>query len=402
MARTTTITRPTRANVDCAPLEFRSLGEYMALVAHSATIDDQRTRNERMGILNRTMSGISGTVGGFGVKPEWADSVFDQARMIDGPYARCQWRTCQARQFEWPIFGGSSRTNGNRWGGMKATWNLSEVSDLSVNAASQPALANVVFAMQPCAIYSGPISKDLLSDTMLIGPALDYAARAEIRYAIEYALINGGTTPTKAGPATLGGPQGVIAAPSTVTVAKGATTSNAISSINISAVWGAIASGNKRNAVWHCNDNTLEAIDELAVSGQWSDSIYLPQGRYGNEVPLIRGRPVLCTEACPEIGNPGDLICVDWTDYWFVIHKPKPTDSGLAFSLTQPPDSGHLGVIGMPADSIEARRSDEFLWTTDSVAFMWRMRADGRFLWPGAVTDAQGNQIGPAAIIAQR
>ena len=167
-------------------------------------------------------------------------------------------------------------------------------------------------------------------------------------------------------------------------------------------MWGAVASGNKRGAVWHCNDNTLAAIDQLAVSGQWSESIYLPQGRYGNEVPLIKGRPVLVSEACPQIGTPGDLICVDWTDYWLVLHKPKPTDSGLAFSLTQPQNSGHLGVVGMPADSIEARRSDEFLWSTDSVAFMWRFRADGHFLWPGAVTDPNGNQIGPAAIIAQR
>ena len=30
-----TLTRPTRADLDCAPLEFRSLGEYMGLVAHT-------------------------------------------------------------------------------------------------------------------------------------------------------------------------------------------------------------------------------------------------------------------------------------------------------------------------------------------------------------------------------
>ena len=139
------------------------------------------------------------------------------------------------------------------------------------------------------------------------------------------------------------------------TVSKGSTGSNAISARNISDMWGAIASGNKRNSVWHCNDNTLDAIDQLAVSGQWSESIYIAAGRYPNEYPLIKGRPVICTEASPEIGTPGDLICVDWTDYRLVLHKPKPDDSGLAFSLTLPPDSGHLGVVGMPQDAIEAK-----------------------------------------------
>ena len=225
---------------------------------------------------------------------------------------------------------------------------------------------------------------------------------AEIRYALEYAMINGRGGYSTAGPGSIAGPQGVIGAGCTVTVAKGATGSNAISAINIDAMWGSIASGNKRNAVFHCNDNTLDAIDQLAVSGQWSESIYIAAGRYGNEYPLIKGKPVICSEACPEIGSPGDLICVDWTDYWAVLHKPKPTDSGLAFSLTVPPDSGHLGVVGMPADSIEARMSDEFLWSSDSVAFMWRLRLDGNFLWPGAVTDAQGNQVGPASCIAHR
>jgi HK97 family phage major capsid protein len=393
----------TREDIDCAPLIFRSLGEQLALTAHISSIPDQRTRDERMGVLTRTMSGIQGTLGGFGVKPEWADSVFDQARTIDGPFARAQWRTCQAREFEWPIFGGSSRANGSRWGGMVAAIGLSEIQDLSTRALSQPAIGNVSFSMQPVAIYSAPISNDLLADSMLIAPALDYAARAEIRYAIEYSLIQGGSAPSTAGPQTTAGPQGVVNSACTVTVAKDSgQASGTISSKNISNLWGSLASGNKRNAVWHCNDNTLDAIDQLATAGQFPDSIYLPQGRYGNEVPLIRGRPVLVSEACPEIGTPGDLVVVDWSDYWMVIHKPKPTDSGLSFTLAHPQNSGTLGIVGMPQDSIESRRSDEFLFGIDSVAFMWRFRCDGRFLWPGAVTDPNGNRVGPAAILQPR
>jgi HK97 family phage major capsid protein len=392
----------TREDLDCAPMEFRSLGEYIAIVAHTATIDDQRTRNERMGVLTRTMSGISGTLGGFGIKGEWADSVWDQARTIDGPFARCRWGTCLAREFELPIFGGSSRANGSRWGGALATWGNAEIANLSVQA-SQPSLGNISFVMQPCAIYMSPISNNLLSDTELVGPMLDYAAKAEIRYALEYSMIMGQSAPSTAGPLNISGPQGAVSAASTVVVAKDSgQASGTVSVTNINNLWGSIASGNKRNACWHMNDNTLAAIDDLAVSGNWSESIYISAGKYGNDYPLIKGKPVFCTEVCPNLGTPGDVVVADWTDYMLILHKPKPTDSGLAFSLTQPSDSGHLGVVGLPKDAIESRRSDEFLFGNDTTAFMWRMRIDGHWMWPGKMTDANGNQWGPAAIVAQR
>jgi hypothetical protein len=167
-------------------------------------------------------------------------------------------------------------------------------------------------------------------------------------------------------------------------------------------MWGSIASGNKRSACWHMNDNTLSAVDQLATAGQWPESIYISSGKYGNEYPLIKGRPVYVSEACPPIGTPEDIIVADWNDYWLVIHRPKPTDSTLSFSLTQPSDSGHLGVVGMPADSIESRRSDEFLFGMDATAFMWRFRADGHWMWPTGATDPNGNPVGPAAILAPR
>ena len=39
----------TRADLDCAPVEFRSLGEYMQIVAHASTIDDQRSAQRTPG-----------------------------------------------------------------------------------------------------------------------------------------------------------------------------------------------------------------------------------------------------------------------------------------------------------------------------------------------------------------
>ncbi len=381
---------------------FSSLEQQMAVVGRIATEFDTEKRQAGYDAISRTMSGISGGGGGFAIKPDFADSVWDQARTVDGPFARCLWASCQAREFDWPIFQTASRSNSSRWGGMLASWGLTETADLST-VGSGPATGNVKFVMQPCAVYTSPISRNLLADSLLVKPMLDYAARSEIRYALEYAMINGGATGlSTAGPKVIASPQGAIGAASTVVVSKGSTSGGAISAANIDLVWSSIAGGNKRNSVWHCSDETLYAIDQLAVSGQWPENTYISAGKYGNEYSLIKGRPVLCSEACPTIGTQGDLLCVDWTDYALVLHRPKPTDSGLAFTLSQPKDTGHLGVVGMPEDAIEARMSDEFLWGNDEVCFLWRFRVDGRFLWLGTQTNPNGLVVGPAACIATR
>jgi hypothetical protein len=219
-------------------------------------------------------------------------------------------------------------------------------------------------------------------------------------------MINGSGTAVGSGPC----PQGAINSPCTVTVSKGSTSASSISAANIDLQWSAIAAGNKRNAVWHCNDDTADQLDQLAVSGQWSETIYIAAGRYGNEFALIKGRPLIPSECCPVIGSPGDLICVDWTDYVLTYVVPKPTNNPLAvedssplsFNVTVPDDQYHSGMVGLPPDAVESRVSDQKYFDTDSLGYAWKIRADGHFLWNSTMTNINGAVVGPCAVIAQR
>src|SRR5262249_8237377 len=147
---------------------------------------------------------------------------------------------------------------------------------------------------------------------------LNVMALGEIRSHIDYAIVNG----------VLAGPVGILNEQSTVTVAKDSgQTNGTITATNITGLWSAMYAGSKENAVWLANDDVIQAIDNLATSGQWPALNWVPAGQFGNRFATIKGRPLIPCEACPAIGNPGDLICWDPTDTIFTYLK-APSNIG--------------------------------------------------------------------------
>ncbi len=377
-----------------------TLGDIVSGAVGFLSCPDDSVRTEIGRTLTRTMAGFTGSGGGFALPTGMAEDIWDRARTTDGPWKRCNWWPVNEREWWFPVVGETSRANGSRWGGIQATWGLSETA---LPAASQSALNRMVFTQNRLLIYTPNISRDLMSDSRRMDRWLQYAGMSELRFQIENAMINGptisGTTPT----GTDVGPQGVVGGPATVVVPKqsgqGATT---IVYQNIDALWSAIAAGNKENCCFHANDDTIQYIDEIATGGQWSESIYLPRGANGNKYALIKGCDLIPSECCPSLGNPGDLIAVDWSDYCLTYLQYKPTDSPLAFGVEIPNDLGHRGIVGLPEDAVESRMSAEALFTTDQLAFLWKFRGDGRFLWATTMTNVNGKTVGPAAILAPR
>ncbi len=380
------------------PLAERpSMGKILSMACAVSTAFDDGARSLGVQWLQRrTMVGYSGPAGGFALPWDMSKDVFDRARTTDGPWRRCRWVEQPTRMWTIPAVAETSRANGSRWGGIQASWGYGETS---VPPGSQSSLSSVEFTAQRLLIYVPSISRDLWADSTGLDLWFSYVALAEFRYQIESAMINGAS-------AAVGGvacPVGVIDAPSTVTVAKdGGQSSGTISTTNIDNMWAAIAAGNKENAVWHANDDTIKAIDEVATAYNWPQSVYLPQGINGNPHALIKGRPLLPSECCPAIGTPGDLIAVDWTDYVLTYLKPKGYESALAFEFRIPDDLHHRGVVGLPEGIVEQRMSDQAFFSTDSLAFLWKFRGDGHFLWNSTMTNINGAVVGPAAIIAKR
>ncbi len=340
----------------------------------------------------RTMQGTTGAAGGFALAQGLSPFVADRARTTMGPCDLFHWWPVKERQFSIPAVSEASLADGSRFGGFTGTWVGN--ADITVPAAVDGKLSNAVFTQERLLI-STVVSRDVWSDSALLAQWLSYAATAEIRNKIEIAVINGNNL----------GIAGIVNEPCTVTTLKGATSANQISAANIDAMYAALAEGNTENAVWHCNKNTLNVIDQLAVSGQWPENIYISAGKYGNQHSLIKGKPVLPMPWCAAVGTIGDIILVDWSDYVFTYLQMQPGASALSFSVGIPNDDFHKGVRGIPDGAVEQRASDQQLFDTDRLSILWKLRGCGRFTWNSTVTsysEPTPKTYGPCVVLASR
>jgi hypothetical protein len=341
--------------------------------------------------ITRTGVGyVASGPGGYGdtLKVDYAPFVADRARPTRGPCDLMNWWPVKTRQYEFPAVQESSRSTGQRWGGIQATWGLNETS---LPAATDGKVSLATFDNQRLLIYT-QVSRDVWQDSESLARWLSYIAMSEIRFSIELAVINGITN----------GPTGIVNEPCTVTVPKGSLTSGTIGATAIDAQWSALSAGSKERAVWHANDDTIQAIDQLAVSGQFPEGLYFPRGYMGNQYAQIKGADLIPNEACPIIGTPGDLIAVDWSDYVFTYIRPRPETSPLSFSIEIPNDQFYRGIRGLPEGVVEQRMSDQAFFSTDVIAIVWKLRGCGRFLWNSQATNINGAAVGPAAVIAKR
>lgn len=319
--------------------------------------------------MNTTSTGPNG---GFLLSTELAAFVWDKARAVDGPLARCLYLRTTRNAFRLPAFDESSRADGSRLGGVKHLWEGDDDASLSP-AEGQPSLADMEFRPERVVVYSR-VSNDLLEDADMLEDVLSYACTQEIRYAVVNAMINGDGVKR---------PLGVVNAPSTITVSRAG--ANAVAVADIDNMWSRLWGFCRRNAVWLASDDTLLKIDAVAATGGWLSNIYLPQGVAGNPFPLLKGRPLIPCEQCPALGQPGDLILGDWSQYGLVVR-----------SLDGSPEIG-MGY-GLP---IEPSMSGHRYFDTDESAFRWKLRVDGKPLWKRPVTIADGAQTaGPFCILS--
>lgn len=128
----------------------------------------------------------------------------------------------------------------------------------------------------------------------------------------------------------LGGNQylGVLKSPAKITVAKedgqAADTINATNVMKMAArCWG------MNRAIWMANHDTRPELYKLSVAvGTGGFPIYIPSSIEGSP-DMMLGRPVFYSERCPVLGDEGDLILVDWSQYLEGTYQPLATAESI-------------------------------------------------------------------------
>lgn len=155
-----------------------------------------------------------------------------------------------------------------------------------------------------------PVTDQLLEDAPMLSRFLTEKAGQKINFKFSTELING----TGAGGEMLG----ILNAPCLVSVAKeGSQAADTILEANVRKMWARMPAAVRGQAVWLANQDCEQQLQQMQgvvknVAGTenvggWP--VYLPPGGFsGAPYSSLFGRPVVYTEACPTLGDLGDII----------------------------------------------------------------------------------------------
>ena len=172
-------------------------------------------------------------------------------------------------------------------------------------------------------------------------------------------------------------PLGILNSNALIAVPKeGGQVKDTITAENVMDMWDRRWGANGQNYIWTIAQNCGKQLRKMSIPvGTGGELVYMPPGglsgaQYGN----IEGRPVIPTEYNPTLGDVGDILLFDPTQYQMI-------------------DKGGI----QSAASIHVR----FLY--DESVFRFIYRIDGQPLWHTAVTPKNdGDTQSPYVAIAER
>jgi len=251
-----------------------------------------------------------------------------------------------------------SRANGSRWGGIQAYWQ-DEADEIS---ASKPKFRTMDLSLKKLTglCYA---TDELLQDSTALENVLKEAFAEEFGFKIDDAILNGNGA---------GEPLGVLNSTALVTVPKETSQTDKVKTENLFKMWNRLWARSRANSVWYINQELEPYLYNLKIGDK---PVYIPAGGLSEKpYATLFGRPVLPLEQCNSIGNVGDILLADMSQYLLI-------------------DKGGINQ----ASSVHVR----FLY--DEQVFRFIYRADGQPVWHKPLTPYKGSAtVSPFVALAKR
>lgn len=154
-----------------------------------------------------------------------------------------------------------------------------------------------------------PVTDELMEDAPAIESYLRRKVPEKMDYKIDDAILNGTGS---------GQPLGILNSGGLITVAKeSGQTADTVEAENISNMYARMYAPLRRNAVWIANQDIEPQLDLLGFPTSSSQvPLYLPGGTLRDSPdPRLKGRPIIFHEAAKTLGDKGDLLFVDLSQY---------------------------------------------------------------------------------------
>lgn len=340
---------------------FRSLGEQLMAIANAgkpAGKVDPRLYEVK------TATGLSEAVeGAFLLQPEFTEEIFRKAFDSGQILSRVKKIPTSKNAVKYPALVENSRADGSRWGGIRAYWE----AEAGEKTASKPTFENIQLELKKL-IGLCYVTDEMLQDLPVLETLIGDLFTDEFTFQLEEAIFNGDGN---------GKPLGILNAPALIAVAaEGSQAADTVKFENIVKVWSRMYARSRMNAVWFINQDVESQLFSMYLTaGSNSIPVYLPaNGISGSPYSTLMGRPVIPTEHNPTVGDKGDVLLADLSQYATIDMGSIKTDVSI-----------HVRFV------------------YDETAFRFVYRFDGQPQWKAPMTPAKGsNTVSPFVAIAAR
>lgn len=279
---------------------FAGLGEF-ALAVHKASapgsVVDQRLITKAPTTFAHEGAGGSG---GFLVPAQWAERLWQIVLGEESLLSRTNQIPTSRNALSLPV----SQTT--PWGtaGVQAYW-MDEAEQVG---QSRPQFEYRNLRLHKLAALV-PASDELLEDAAALDAIIGNEAGRAIRYKADDAILHGDG---------VGKPLGLLHSAALVTVDKESEqSSDTVLVQNIVKMYARMPAPHVSRAVWLINQDVVPQLLTLTLSGQ---ALYMPpNGIADSPFGTLLGRPVILSQHCRTLGETGDVIFADLSQYLALI-----------------------------------------------------------------------------------
>jgi HK97 family phage major capsid protein len=326
--------------------------------------------NEKAITINKTagspaQSVGSLTAGGALIPPEFSANALVRARERSTIMSRAMTIPMSSTSIQIPYLKGFDESQGKVGGNIKFRW-VAENGGATGNAVDL-GLVELRLREANAMIY---VSNNLMKfSPVSIQPFLTTACDDALDLALSDAFVNG----TGAGQ-----PKGVLAADCLVSVAK--ETGQAADTIVYENTLNMLSRFYGTNGEWYASRGIIPQLGVMNVSvGAGGSAVFLANGAgsaSGSFPSSLHGAPLNYLDVMPALGDLGDLLLADWSQYLIGRFNGE---AGLSVT-----ESAHL--------KFDYRQT----------AFQFTFYCDGQPWWPSVMTPKKGNTRSPFVAIAAR
>jgi HK97 family phage major capsid protein len=298
---------PAQAKPNARTFGFKHMGEFASAVKAAVGGDAGAT-----GRLQAAMNEGTGSEGGFLVPPQYATSIWEKVMGDDSLLPRCDVQTIAGNSLVVP------KDEVTPWGssGLQVYWE----GEASQATASTPSLEATQIRLNKL-MGVVRVSDEVLDDASGLDVYLRSRAPRVIAQRVNTAIVTG---------TGAGRPLGLLNSDSRVTVAKETSQpADTVMHRNIIKMWSRLYAPCRANAVWLINQDVEPQLHQMSFRdvGAYPSTAtvapspaYMPMGGVsGSPFATLLGRPVIPVQACKTLGDEGDIILTDLSQYLVAV-----------------------------------------------------------------------------------